>query len=883
MQRSTADAPASDTSETAGAPVAATPTGDAVAGSAPADAPARGRGEPPAWLGLPPIQRITPDEPRLNLPEAFTASLAAWRDPSYLAPLGHLVGAAEPAGVLHGAAAPVSEPTRADLEPTGRPHGDDPAPLPLATPVADTGRATPSLQRQLSDPTPDRWQPSGPTSDRRQVPSPAPDRRQVSGATAQRHPAVPDPPAAPLPVRSVPVDPVPVSQPMPVELVTADQPMATEPMPVGQPVPLEPVAVSRLLTAPPPAVALHLPTVEPPAAMPQRAVDTDRSAPVDAPQAPTLGQDIPATEPISAEQRGPDVAPPEPSGSAEAPGPVASGSPQSVPDLPVQRVPAGAPRPPRRLGLGEPIMSPLLPPPEAVASVAHDLTGVRDAAPVQRSPAGADAPAPAHRPPTGASEAAAAPAAAAGGQGGVGDGPVEGTTTVSDQAGLVGEVPVSRLAADAPTTAVDPGWRHDGTEPDAAPATPVGDLPVAGTATGRAFQDGTAQAGDGAASGGDPAGSDTGGPPVQTFVPPDDGHPGEARVAPLLAQPPAPVPSAVDGGPAETPVRGGRAADPTGDREAGARGSDLPVVSRLAAPAATHPPAAGSPAAPAGGYGDAPDARVGPAGGYGDTPDARVGPAGGYGDTPDAGDDTAGGGRPDVTPAPPPLVVARLVGDRPVRLLTGDVPAAPAPARPSVQRVTWRRDEEPVPAAAASLPVSDPQPSPSSLVADVPDLPSAPAAVHSGAPTGTGPAVQRWVGTLPGSPPPLPPGGTGSGGDSPPMAYLGGGPMPAATAPGRNPPAPIVQRAEPDDTPPPAEAPPPADVPPPADAPGPAATPPSDGRPAAAGQPAAPGGPPAGGPEPEELLKKLYDPLLRRLKTELRLDRERHGVLGGPG
>lgn len=35
--------------------------------------------------------------------------------------------------------------------------------------------------------------------------------------------------------------------------------------------------------------------------------------------------------------------------------------------------------------------------------------------------------------------------------------------------------------------------------------------------------------------------------------------------------------------------------------------------------------------------------------------------------------------------------------------------------------------------------------------------------------------------------------------------------------------------------------------------------------------------------EPEELLKKLYDPLLRRLKTELRLDRERHGVLGGPG
>jgi hypothetical protein len=40
-------------------------------------------------------------------------------------------------------------------------------------------------------------------------------------------------------------------------------------------------------------------------------------------------------------------------------------------------------------------------------------------------------------------------------------------------------------------------------------------------------------------------------------------------------------------------------------------------------------------------------------------------------------------------------------------------------------------------------------------------------------------------------------------------------------------------------------------------------------------------GAPAGGAaaEPEELLKKLFDPLLRRLKTELRLDRERYGAL----
>jgi hypothetical protein len=30
--------------------------------------------------------------------------------------------------------------------------------------------------------------------------------------------------------------------------------------------------------------------------------------------------------------------------------------------------------------------------------------------------------------------------------------------------------------------------------------------------------------------------------------------------------------------------------------------------------------------------------------------------------------------------------------------------------------------------------------------------------------------------------------------------------------------------------------------------------------------------------EPEELLKKLFDPLLRRLRLELRLDQERYGV-----
>lgn len=48
-------------------------------------------------------------------------------------------------------------------------------------------------------------------------------------------------------------------------------------------------------------------------------------------------------------------------------------------------------------------------------------------------------------------------------------------------------------------------------------------------------------------------------------------------------------------------------------------------------------------------------------------------------------------------------------------------------------------------------------------------------------------------------------------------------------------------------------------------------------EPAPAAQPAADHA--AVPPETEELVKKLFDPLLRRLKTELRLDRERRGAL----
>ncbi|OKK00197.1 hypothetical protein AMK34_00595 [Amycolatopsis sp. CB00013] len=82
--------------------------------------------------------------------------------------------------------------------------------------------------------------------------------------------------------------------------------------------------------------------------------------------------------------------------------------------------------------------------------------------------------------------------------------------------------------------------------------------------------------------------------------------------------------------------------------------------------------------------------------------------------------------------------------------------------------------------------------------------------------------------------------------------------LPPAVVP-RQPEPPVVQRDP--ETPPPPEpvAPPPA-------------TPvPATAQAAQAAQ--------AAQPETEELVKKLFDPLLRRLKTELRLDRERRGAL----
>ncbi|WP_026212137.1 hypothetical protein [Longispora albida] len=50
------------------------------------------------WRSLPPIQRVVAAHPLVNPVGEFSGRLTAWQNPSYLAPLGHAVGPSEPSG-----------------------------------------------------------------------------------------------------------------------------------------------------------------------------------------------------------------------------------------------------------------------------------------------------------------------------------------------------------------------------------------------------------------------------------------------------------------------------------------------------------------------------------------------------------------------------------------------------------------------------------------------------------------------------------------------------------------------------------------------------------------------------------------------------------------
>jgi hypothetical protein len=84
------------------------------------------------WRHLDPIQRVISDPPLINPVQRFSGSLTAWQDPSFLAPLAHVVHADEPSGVIPQLATPV-------------PAAD----LPLAIPSAPAAAARP-VQRMVA-------------------------------------------------------------------------------------------------------------------------------------------------------------------------------------------------------------------------------------------------------------------------------------------------------------------------------------------------------------------------------------------------------------------------------------------------------------------------------------------------------------------------------------------------------------------------------------------------------------------------------------------------------------------------------------------------------------------------------------------------------------
>ncbi|MBG6141707.1 hypothetical protein [Longispora fulva] len=84
-------------------------------GSAASRGPEVARAPVGAWRDLPPLQRTVGDHPLTNPTDRFSGGLTAWQDPTFLAPLRHAVGPAEPSGVVSAVPAPpeptVSEPT----------------------------------------------------------------------------------------------------------------------------------------------------------------------------------------------------------------------------------------------------------------------------------------------------------------------------------------------------------------------------------------------------------------------------------------------------------------------------------------------------------------------------------------------------------------------------------------------------------------------------------------------------------------------------------------------------------------------------------------------------------------------------------------------------
>nr|MDT0658166.1 hypothetical protein [Micromonospora sp. DSM 115978] len=824
------------------------------------------------------IQRTLTGDPLLNPVGRFTGSLAAWRDPSYLAPLGHATGPDEPAGLLSGLATPAPP---------------EPAPPGPAEPAPGTANAWSATTGP---------EPAGPLAAPATQPAPVTVSRLITAPPAPvmlRLPTI-ETPAPPLagPSGGPPASPPPDGAPT----LGAD--------------PLDSTVAGH---AGPPA----------PAVSPDPADDLASTDPATAGLLAATGAPGPPADPVGGAGL-PGVAVPDGDTvqrSAGAAGPPVTGA------TPRTSTPG------RRLGLGEPIVPPLasapsepgwqpgplpvsrltIPPAGTTGSAIPDPATGRPAPPSTDNPIGYAHP-PARPTPTGPVR----PADLTGGpdrtvepahRDGPDLPPAPPTPTVARSTGAA--------PADLPRTDRSP---NDLPPVDPSPVDPPGGA-NAGPEPSPADQDGwSADAGirptNGAepvplasvdwSTGGSPDGLDRpdagDGPPVGSGHGPGDGGP----TSPLLGDAPP-----VGGAPAVTTSLAATPMDTTADITVlGATPVDATAGVTVARTAAGDQ----SPGAAAGG-------QVG-----GPVRDPAAGPDAGLPLLARRVTDPERP-RPGGTGAAVPIVVARLIGDRPPVTRLGH-PADRRPATgPPVQRLTWDRPADGRGGdggggggggAADFITATDSPNQPdingrhdvfgtaSRAVANQVGVVGTPAEAggplaaswpaggnrpaRSGTPTtldGLGPGA-----VVPDAPPPTrapaltvarstatptEPAGDREGAPfSVPLAFswvgsVGAGATADAVATGAPQPARAVQRAEP--APEPSEAPPgPVEL---STGPQPEPPPASTGN---APQPsAAPAAVPGAAVEPDELLKKLFDPLLRRIKTELRLDRERHGLSGGVG
>ena len=98
-----------------GADASESAAGDAAPSAGSADPPAGAfppapAAGPAAWSRLPPLQRSVADCTAIAPPAAFRSSLTTHQNPSFLAPLAHLVDPDGPAGVVGGLASSVGGP-----------------------------------------------------------------------------------------------------------------------------------------------------------------------------------------------------------------------------------------------------------------------------------------------------------------------------------------------------------------------------------------------------------------------------------------------------------------------------------------------------------------------------------------------------------------------------------------------------------------------------------------------------------------------------------------------------------------------------------------------------------------------------------------------------